>query len=205
MAIVECIPEKKQTPSAQKGVIDYCMQPSKTVDEDEQVAYVSGYNCIPEMANESFLATQKVFGHEPDGVRFYHYVQSFKVGEDITPREVHEITQAIPAARQPAQQKPSVRSVTRSTAKPLHIPTPFLKRTTHITGTSAPLAMQLTPRLSTTERMMAIAPRQSSVLAVISLPKQKQLTQAARLPVRQRRTARYAERHTANLAHTASR
>ena len=91
MAIVECIPEKKQTPSAQKGVIDYCMQPSKTVDEDEQVAYVSGYNCVPEMANESFLATQKVFGHEPDGVRFYHYVQSFKVGEDITPKEAHEI------------------------------------------------------------------------------------------------------------------
>ncbi|MBR3879249.1 MAG: relaxase/mobilization nuclease domain-containing protein [Clostridia bacterium] len=83
MAIVKCIPEKKQTPSAQKGVINYCMQPSKTLDEDEQLAYVSGYNCVPEMANESFLATPKVFGHEPDGVRFYHYVQSFKVGEDI--------------------------------------------------------------------------------------------------------------------------
>ena len=91
MAIVECIPEKKQTPSAQKGVIDYCMQPSKTVDEDEQLAYISGVNCVPEMANESFLATQKVFGHELDGVRFYHYVQSFKVGEDISPREAHEI------------------------------------------------------------------------------------------------------------------
>ena len=91
MAIVECIPEKNQTPSAQKGVINYCMQPSKTYDDDEQLAYVSGYNCVPEMANESFLATQKVFGHEPDGVRFYHYVQSFKIGEDITPREAHEI------------------------------------------------------------------------------------------------------------------
>ena len=76
MAIVECIPEKKQTPSAQKGVIDYCMQPSKTYDEDEQLAYVSGYNCVPALANESFLATQKVFGHEPDGIRFYHYVYS---------------------------------------------------------------------------------------------------------------------------------
>ena len=62
MAIVECIPEKKQTPSAQKGVINYCMQPFKTLDEDEQLAYVSGHNCVPEMANESFLATQKVFG-----------------------------------------------------------------------------------------------------------------------------------------------
>jgi len=91
MAVVECIPEKKQTPSAQKGVIDYCIQPSKTYDDDEQLAYVSGYNCIPELANESFIATQKVFGHEPDGVRFYHYVQSFRTGEEITPQEAHEI------------------------------------------------------------------------------------------------------------------
>ena len=91
MAVVECIPEKKQTSSAQKGVIDYCIQPSKTYDDDEQLAYVSGYNCIPELANESFLATQKVFAHEPDGVRFYHYVQSFRIGEEITPQEAHEI------------------------------------------------------------------------------------------------------------------
>ena len=91
MAVVECIPEKKQTPSAQKGVIDYCIQPSKTYDDDEQLTYVSGYNCIPELANESFLVTQKVYGIEPDGVRFYHYVQSFRIGENITPQEAHEI------------------------------------------------------------------------------------------------------------------
>ena len=91
MAVIECIPEKKQTPSAQKGVIDYCIQPSKTYDDDEQLAYVSGYNCIPELANESFLATQKIFGHEPDGVRFYHYVQSFRIGEESAPQEAHEI------------------------------------------------------------------------------------------------------------------
>ena len=91
MAVVESIPEKNQTPSAQKSVLDYCMQPSKTFDEDEQLAYISGYNCIPELANESFLATQKIFGHEPDGVRFYHFVQSFKIGEDISPQEANEI------------------------------------------------------------------------------------------------------------------
>ena len=91
MAVVESIPEKNQTPSAQKGVLDYCMQPSKTFDEDEQLAYISGYNCIPELANESLLATQKIFGHEPDGVRFYHFVQSFKIGEDISPQEANEI------------------------------------------------------------------------------------------------------------------
>lgn len=91
MAVVESIPEKNQTPSAQKGVLDYCMQPSKTFDEDEQLAYISGYNCVPELANESFLATQKIFGHEPDGIRFYHFVQSFKIGEAISPQEANEI------------------------------------------------------------------------------------------------------------------
>ena len=91
MAVVESIPEKNQTPSAQKGVLDYCMQPSKTFDEDEQLACISGYNCIPELANESFLATQKIYGHEPDCVRFYHFVQSFKIGEDISPQEANDI------------------------------------------------------------------------------------------------------------------
>ena len=91
MAIVESIPEKNQSPSAQKGVLDYCMQPSKTFDESEQLAYISGYNCVPQVANESFLATQKIFGHEPDGVRFYHFVQSFRIGERISPQEANGI------------------------------------------------------------------------------------------------------------------
>lgn len=91
MAVVESIPEKMQSPNAQKGVLDYCMQPSKTFDESEQLAYISGYNCVPQVANESFLATQKIFGHEPDGVRFYHFVQSFRIGERISPQEANEI------------------------------------------------------------------------------------------------------------------
>ena len=91
MAIVECIPEKKQTPSAQKGVIDYCMQPSKTLDEGEQLAYVSGINCIPELAQESFLATQNHFGCKAGNVRFYHYVQSFKPEERLSPQQAHNI------------------------------------------------------------------------------------------------------------------
>ena len=91
MAIVECIPEKKQTPSAQKGVIDYCMQPSKTLDEGEQLAYVSGINCIPELAQESFLATQNHFGCKAGSVRFYHYVQSFRPEERLSPQQAHDI------------------------------------------------------------------------------------------------------------------
>ena len=91
MAVVECIPEKSQNPSAQKGVIDYCMQPSKTLEDGEQLAYVSGINCIPELANESFLATQKHFGCKAGNVRFYHYVQSFKPEEKLSPQQAHDI------------------------------------------------------------------------------------------------------------------
>lgn len=91
MAVVECIPEKSQNPSAQKGVIDYCMQPSKTLEDGEQLAYVSGINCIPELANESFLATQKHFGCKADNVRFYHYVQSFRPEEMLSPQQAHDI------------------------------------------------------------------------------------------------------------------
>ena len=91
MAIVECIPEKKQTPSAQKGVIDYCMQPSKTLEDGEQLAYVSAINCIPELAQESFLATQNHFGCKAGSVRFYHYVQSFKPEERLSPQQAHDI------------------------------------------------------------------------------------------------------------------
>ena len=91
MAVVECIPEKSQNPSAQKGVIDYCMQPSKTLKDGEQLAYVSGINCIPELANESFLATQKHFGCKSGNVRFYHYVQSFRPEERLSPQQAHDI------------------------------------------------------------------------------------------------------------------
>ncbi len=90
MATVNNIPEKNQTPSAQRGVIEYCIQAHKTV-LDERTVFVTGYNCVTEVAHESFLATQKVFDHSPDGPRFYHYVQSFSPEEDVSPETVHEI------------------------------------------------------------------------------------------------------------------
>ena len=89
MAIVKNIPEAKQSPSAQKGVLDYCMRPDKTTSE-EQTMFVTGINCMPEFANESFLATQKLFGHK-QGARFFHYVQSFSPNENITPELAHRI------------------------------------------------------------------------------------------------------------------
>ena len=90
MATVNNIPEKNQTPSAQLGVIEYCIQAHKTV-LDERTVFVTGVNCVTEMAHESFLATQNIFDHSPDGPRFYHYVQSFSPEEDVSPETVHEI------------------------------------------------------------------------------------------------------------------
>ena len=90
MATVNNIPEKNQTPSAQLGVIEYCIQAHKTV-LDERTVFVTGVNCVTEMAHESFLATQNIFDHFPDGPRFYHYVQSFSPDEDVSPETVHEI------------------------------------------------------------------------------------------------------------------
>ena len=90
MATVNNIPEKNQTPSAQLGVIEYCIQAHKTV-LDERTVFVTGVNCVTEMAHESFLATQNIFDHSPDGPRFYHYVQSFSPDEDVSPEMVHEI------------------------------------------------------------------------------------------------------------------
>ena len=89
MAVVENIREQKQTPSAQRGVIDYCCRADKT-HLDEKTVFVSGVNCVQEMANDSFLATQNLFCHKT-GARFYHYVQSFSPEENITPKQVHEI------------------------------------------------------------------------------------------------------------------
>lgn len=90
MAIVKNIAEAFQTPSAQKRVIDYCRQPSKTVST-ENMLFVSGINCIPELAHESFLATQKLFDHESGTPRFYQYVQSFSPNEKVTPELAHKI------------------------------------------------------------------------------------------------------------------
>ena len=98
MAVIQNIPESKQTPSAQKGLLKYCMRPDKT-NLNEQVKLVSGHNCVPEMAHKSFLATQALYKAEQekhiaegkDNVLFYQYVQSFSPKDDLTPEQAHAI------------------------------------------------------------------------------------------------------------------
>ena len=98
MAVIQNIPESKQTPSALKGLLKYCMRPDKT-NLNERVQLVSGHNCIPEMALKSFLATQALYKAEQEkhiaegkeNVLFYQYVQSFSPKDDLTPEQAHAI------------------------------------------------------------------------------------------------------------------
>ena len=58
------------------GVIDYAADSDKT----EKCFYVSGVNCLPENAKETFAATQKRYG-KTTGKVAYHMYQSFAEGE----------------------------------------------------------------------------------------------------------------------------
>ena len=89
MATVTYIREKRQSPSAMRGVIRYCSQETKTVDENGR-RYLSGVNCTGENALQEFLLTKEAY-HKNDGMNFYQYVQSFSPDEPITYAQAHEI------------------------------------------------------------------------------------------------------------------
>ena len=61
MATVIFIKESKQTPSAMRGCIRYCVQEKKTVDENGR-QYVGGVNCLGQHAYEEFMATKNLYG-----------------------------------------------------------------------------------------------------------------------------------------------
>ena len=89
MATVNYIREKRQSFSAMRGVIGYCSQEMKTVDENGR-RYLSGVNCTGENALREFLLTKQSYG-KTDGINFYQYVQSFSPEEGITHAQAHEI------------------------------------------------------------------------------------------------------------------
>lgn len=68
-----------------RDVMDYAMDDAKT----EQQYYVSGYNCLPEIALKEMQWVKRQFGKE-DGILAFHGYQSFKPGE-VTPEIAHEI------------------------------------------------------------------------------------------------------------------
>lgn len=56
MATFTAIPEKTQTATAMKRVLDYVMQDKKNVLNG--IKLVSGQNCVPESAYQEFMATK---------------------------------------------------------------------------------------------------------------------------------------------------
>ena len=89
MATVIFIRESKQTPSAMRGCISYCVQEKKTVDENGR-QYIGGVNCLGRHAYEEFMATKNLYG-KASGTYFYQYVQSFLPGEIQSYEEAHRI------------------------------------------------------------------------------------------------------------------
>ena len=91
MATCSFIREKKQTAGAMGGVLRYVAQEQKTVDTDG-TRYLTGVNCMADLAYQSFLATKNLYG-KASGTWFYHYTQSFSPQEHVTPAEAHQISE----------------------------------------------------------------------------------------------------------------
>ena len=90
MATIKFIPESRQSLSAMKGVISYCLQEKKVMDNATGQRMVSGISCDGENAFTEFLTTKQAY-RKTSGINFYHYVQSFSPGENITPQKVHAV------------------------------------------------------------------------------------------------------------------
>ena len=88
MPIVHFVNCKSQTAGGMKTVLGYVSQEKKTVREDRK--YVTGINCDPAHAYEEMMLTKKVY-NKTDGRLYYHLVQSFPKGYDITPEKAHQI------------------------------------------------------------------------------------------------------------------
>lgn len=88
MATFTAIPEKTQTATAMKRVLDYVMQDKKTVLNG--IKLDTGQNCVPESAYAEFMATKHQYG-KATGVFFKQYVQSFKPDCGATPEQIHQI------------------------------------------------------------------------------------------------------------------
>jgi hypothetical protein len=111
MAVVNYQKAKHQNRSSTKGVIDYVCQDHKIdlepglfmvdhteaykrdlnqPDKENCIKLITGINCCAETAYKEFMATKKRY-RKDTGMFFYHYTQSFKDGENISPKEAHEI------------------------------------------------------------------------------------------------------------------
>jgi len=81
-------PEKttaREVPDDLKQVLSYAADEGKT----ERLLYVSGINCVPDIAYEQMTNVKKQYGKE-DGILAWHAYISFAPGE-VTPEQAHAI------------------------------------------------------------------------------------------------------------------
>ena len=90
MATVTYIPEHKQSPSALRGVIEYCQQKIKTYDSESRRDLISGIGCDGRNAYEEFMLTKQAFG-KMTGINFYQYTQSFDSVKTISSVDAHAL------------------------------------------------------------------------------------------------------------------
>ena len=88
MPIVHFVNCKSQSAGGMKTTLGYVSQEKKTVIEDRR--YVTGINCIPTHAYNEMMLTKKLYG-KTGGRQYYHLVQSFPKGFEITPEQAHKI------------------------------------------------------------------------------------------------------------------
>ena len=88
MPIVHFVNNKSQTAGGMKTVLGYVSQEKKTVREDRK--YVTGINCSPQSSYEEMMLTKRLY-NKTGGRLYYHLVQSFPKGYDISPELAHRI------------------------------------------------------------------------------------------------------------------
>lgn len=88
------IPEKTQSKTAMKKVLDYVMHDKKTLYQNQETGrsykLISGQNCMPETAHKEFTNTKEQY-KKAKGVFFKQYVQSFKPDCGATPEQIHQM------------------------------------------------------------------------------------------------------------------
>ena len=70
------------------SVLRYTQQEEKTLWEGQRL--VSGWNCTAQSALSEMQLTKERF-RKTDGRQYYHFVQSFREQDDLTPQEAHAI------------------------------------------------------------------------------------------------------------------
>lgn len=88
MPIVHFINSRTQTASGLKNVLNYVSKTEKTQCEDKK--YVTALNCSAPTVYEEFMATKNLY-HKNNSRMYYHLVQSFPKGYDISPELAHKI------------------------------------------------------------------------------------------------------------------